>query len=64
MAAVLLAACGDSRLPELELSGSTMGTTFSVTLVAPGDGIAGEPLKSQITATLSAVDELTSTWRD
>lgn len=62
-AALLLAACGDARLPELELSGSTMGTTFSVTLVAPGDGIAGEPLKSQITATLSAVDELTSTWR-
>lgn len=62
-AALLLAACGDSRLPELELSGSTMGTTFTVTLVAPGDGIAGEPLKSQITATLAVVDALTSTWR-
>jgi len=62
-AALLLAACGDSRLPEFELSGSTMGTTFNVVLVAPGDGIAEEPLKSQIAAALSGVDELTSTWR-
>jgi len=62
-AALLLAACGDSRLPEFELSGSTMGTTYNVVLVAPDGGMAGDALKSQITATLSVVDELTSTWR-
>lgn len=62
-AALLLAACGDARLPEFELSGSAMGTTFNVVLVAPDDGIAGAPLESQIAATLSGVDELTSTWR-
>lgn len=62
-AALLLVACGDSRLPEFELSGSTMGTTFNVVLVAPDDDIVGEPLKARIAETLSGVDELTSTWR-
>ncbi len=62
-AALLLAACGDSRLPEFELSGSTMGTTYNVELVAPDDGIAGESLESQIAANLSGIDALTSTWR-
>ncbi|MBT8091375.1 MAG: FAD:protein FMN transferase [Gammaproteobacteria bacterium] len=62
-AALFFAACGDSRLPEFELSGSTMGTTFTVTLVAPGDDIDRERLKTEIAATLAGVDELTSTWR-
>ena len=28
-----LAACGDSRLPEYELTGNAMGTTFNITLI-------------------------------
>jgi thiamine biosynthesis lipoprotein len=63
-ATLLFVACGDARLPELELSGSTMGTTFNVVLVAPDEGVAGESLESSIAATLSGIDELTSTWRE
>jgi len=62
-ATLLFVACGDARLPEFELSGSTMGTTFNVVLVSPHEGVAGESLESRIAATLSGIDELTSTWR-
>ena len=63
LVAVLLDGCGGSRLPELELSGSAMGTTFNVVLVAPGDELAEEPLRTRITDALRDVDELASTWR-
>ena len=39
-----LAACGSESLPQYELSGSAMGTTFTITLVDPDDGVAGERL--------------------
>ncbi len=62
---LLLAACGgDERLPEYQLTGSTMGTTYSVKLIAPGEDIDKDELQSRITETLAAVDKLTSTWRD
>lgn len=62
---LLLAACGgDKRLPEYQLTGSTMGTTYSVKLIAPGADIDKVELQSRITETLAAVDKLTSTWRD
>lgn len=62
---VLLAACSpDERLPEYQLSGSTMGTTYSVKLVAPGEYLNKDDLQSRIAETLAAVDKLTSTWRD
>ena len=63
--ALLLVACsGDQRLPEYELSGSTMGTTFNVKLVAPGENLDKDRLRVRLDETLAAVDQLTSTWRD
>jgi len=62
---LLLAACDSkSRLPEYELSGSALGTTFNVLLVAPPDNFAGEELESSILGTLEEVDRLASTWRE
>ena len=51
------------RLPALELTGSAMGTTFSVTLVAPGDEISKEGLRSRLVETLDGIENVTSTWR-
>jgi len=62
--ALVLAACGDSRLPQLELAGSAMGTTFKVLLVEPPDTLAAAKLEADIVASLGGVDELASTWRD
>lgn len=60
-----LAACDrSSRLPEYELSGSALGTTFSVLLVAPPDNLSKEELQSGILGTLEEVDRLASTWRE
>jgi len=60
-----LVSCGDvGRLPEFELAGGTMGTTFSVKLVAPGTDIDKDQLRTRLDETLAAVDRLTSTWRD
>jgi thiamine biosynthesis lipoprotein len=65
IASTTLAACGrDARLPEVELSGGTMGTTFNIVLVAPGNDVADERLKDRIAATLDRIDALASTWRD
>lgn len=61
---VLSACSGEQRLPEYELSGSTMGTTYSVKLIAPGRDVSKDRLRTQINATLAAVNQLTSTWRD
>lgn len=60
-----LAACnGSSKLPQYELNGSALGTTFNVLLVAPGDTFSEEQLQIRIRETLDAVDRLASTWRD
>ena len=56
-------ACGRARLPEVELSGGTMGTTFNIVLIAPGDDVAGDRLKDSIAVTLDRIDALASTWR-
>ena len=64
LSALVLAACGDSRLPQLELTGSSLGTTFKVVLVDPPDTLATEALESDILTSLSDVDVLASTWRD
>lgn len=64
LTALLLAACsGDPSLPKLELSGSTMGTTFNVVLVAPGSDIDRTALRGDITAGLAEVNALASTWQ-
>lgn len=61
--ALLLVACGDGRLPQLELNGSAMGTTFSVTIVAAPESLDETALQADIVATLTRIDELASTWR-
>lgn len=62
---LLLAACDSKqRLPEYELSGSALGTTFSVLLVAPADNLSRDELQASIVATLEEIDLLASTWRD
>jgi thiamine biosynthesis lipoprotein len=63
LSALLLVACGDSRLPQLELAGEAMGTTFKVVLVEPPVTAAVERLEAEIVAALQAVDQLASTWR-
>ena len=64
LAVLLLAACGgEQRLPQAELTGGTMGTTFRIVLV---DAPAGHDLDAQlerVMATLDRVDALASTWR-
>jgi thiamine biosynthesis lipoprotein len=60
-----LAACDStSKLPQYELSGSALGTTFSVLLVAPGEEFSADPLQARILETIDRVDQLASTWRD
>ena len=64
ISALLLGACSDdARLPELELSGSTMGTTFSILLVDPAKDLPTEQLRSGVDDTLDRIDRLASTWR-
>ncbi len=59
-----LAACGsESRLPQHELSGNAMGTTFNITLVDPAEDFADEALRSRIDATLERINNLASTWK-
>jgi len=62
---LLVVACeGDRRLPEYELNGGTMGTTFNVLLVAPGDDISKGRLQARIVETLEDIENMASTWRE
>lgn len=61
---VLLAACGDSRLPQLDLIGEALGTTFKVAIVEPPASLDTTALEADILAALARVDALASTWRD
>jgi len=63
--ALPLAACGgDSRLPELKLSGDALGTRYNITLIAPPAELHKEQLSERIVNTLERIDELASTWRE
>jgi len=63
--AAMLAGCnGNSRLPETELSGSALGTTFSILLVSPGDDFSGARLQDSVLEILESVDRMASTWRE
>jgi len=65
IATLLLASCDRApRLPEFELGGNALGTSFSVLLVAPGEHFSGEQLQARIIDTLERVDGLASTWRE
>lgn len=62
---LLVGACNKaSRLPEYELTGSTMGTTYSIKLVAPAESVSKDALRQQIGDTLEQVEQLASTYRD
>lgn len=54
----------DSRLPEVELTGATMGTTYAVKLVAPPESTLLDVLEHEIGAELESVNALTSTYID
>ncbi len=58
-----LAGCGSDSLPQYELSGSAMGTTFNITLVDPADDLGDERLQASITETLGRINDLASTWK-
>ena len=61
---VLLAACGDGRLPQIDLVGEALGTTFKVSVVEPAASLDTAALEADILAALAHVDALASTWRD
>ena len=60
----VLAACGEQRLPQLELAGTALGTTFKVAIVEPAPNLDSEALEADILAALTRIDKLASTWRD
>jgi thiamine biosynthesis lipoprotein len=61
--ALLLAqACGDTRLPQQELTGSAMGTTFSVKLVGPPAAVDLDELGARVAAVLERIEGRTSTY--
>jgi len=62
---LLITACEtDSRLPEFELVGQAMGTTYSVLLVDPAAEVSKDRLEVRISETLEHIENLLSTWRD
>ncbi|MDH3615235.1 MAG: FAD:protein FMN transferase [Gammaproteobacteria bacterium] len=62
---LLVGACErDTRLPEYELTGNVMGTTFNVLLVSPSEGVSKDRLQARIVETLEDVENLASTWRE
>lgn len=63
LALLALAAC-DSSLPQLDLDGSALGTSFVVSIVKPPADLEAEQLRNDVLAVLQRVDELASTWRD
>ena len=58
----LLAACGDQQATEYHLSGSTMGTSFSVAVVTEL-AFDRQHLQAQIVATLENIEQRMSTYR-
>ena len=63
IAALLLAACGEDRLPEVELNGPVMGTSFSIKLVDPPDTLDSDTLGTSIAARLEDIEQRFSTYR-
>ena len=63
LALLALAAC-DSSLPQLDLDGSALGTSFVVSIVEPPGDLDAEQLRNDVVAVLQRIDELASTWRD
>lgn len=63
LAAALLAACSPERLPILELSGATMGTSFSIKMPALPPDVSGDTLQTEIDSLLGKIDMQMSTYR-
>jgi len=63
LAALALAACGSSHRDAWELSGGTMGTTFSIVIASPPASLSLDTLQKEIEGVLDHVDALASTWR-
>ena len=61
---ILLAACGDGRLAQIDLVGEALGTTFKVSVVEPAAALDTSALEADILSALARVDALASTWRD
>lgn len=62
-AAILIASCGDSRLPEYELAGPVMGTTYSIKLVDPPGELDRDELGNSIRHRLEDIEQRFSTYR-
>ena len=61
---LLLMACSERELlPTFDLSGSTMGTTFNVTLVAPPADKDLDSLQALILERLEQIEDIASTYR-
>lgn len=60
----LLVGCGgaDAPAPELQLSGRTMGTSWSVRVAAPPETLREAELQARIEDRLAAINALMSTW--
>lgn len=63
LSCLLLSACGSQPADTtLEFSGITMGTTYTVKLLPPGNGIDAAALGKEISATLESVNSRMSTY--
>lgn len=58
-----LVAC-DNSLPQVDLDGNALGTSFKVSLVEPPEDLDADQLRDEILAVLQIVDGLASTWQD
>lgn len=67
LAVILLVSIGacdrDPGLVTYEISGNTMGTTFSVLLVAPPEDVSLDALRLDVMGTLERIENIASTYR-
>jgi thiamine biosynthesis lipoprotein len=61
---LLLAACGDGRYEQLDLSGGTLGTSFNISIVEAPEALDTAALEADVLATFERIDLLASTWRE
>lgn len=62
IALIGLSACDDQRQEQRVLRGSTMGTTFSVKLIAPPDSLRPRELQAEIESELASIEQAMSTY--
>ncbi len=61
---LLLAACGDGRHEQLDLSGGALGTSFNISIVGAPEALDTSALEADVLATFERIDLLASTWRE